>query len=128
MSTEVILDSDTPSGPQIVTMYEAVETTDDRGGRGEIIGVFRTQEEAKTKAEGRGWYGGPADVSPVNLLIMPDGTAFVLRSRIPVVIGIDLIAERKRLRESALARLKLALAGMSPEERAAIKLDADKLE
>lgn len=110
-------------------VYAVVETTDDRGGRGETIGYFESKSVAKSMAEGRGWYGGPADVSPVTILSMQfdDKTLhYVLdrRSAEPVQLNVDLVRSAKETKEQALAKL---LKTMSATELHALGINPARL-
>jgi hypothetical protein len=96
-------------------MYAAQVTTDDRGGRGDMIGIYEKEADATTASKGRGWYGGDADVYPVSTITLPSGQTYLLRDPSPITVNVDLIQRNKDVREQA--RQKLAALGLTEEER-----------
>jgi hypothetical protein len=57
---------------KIVKKWAAFTTTDEVGWPKEFLGVFDTEDEANTHAEGKGWYGGRGHVTEVDLYKIDD--------------------------------------------------------
>jgi hypothetical protein len=82
--------------------HVAYETTDDRGSRGKLIGIFSTKELAVSAADKQGWYGGPGDVSKQSVLWLDDDTCLLLANPTiyPVNANLPKIAAQNK-REAA---------------------------
>lgn len=90
---------------KIVHGYAVYETTDEMGRRGQLIGVYTDEYEAKKQAKGVGWYGGQGDVAPVSLLITEDGKNFMLQVKAPIDLNTNFPELAKKKRKSALSKL-----------------------
>lgn len=102
---------------EILKVYAAYETHDERGSHGEMIGVFTSRHVADQAAEKRGWYGGKGAVVEYSALSLDDGTVLLLKSSVPVPCGVDLITRRKEEIAAAKAKLtarELELLGIKP--------------
>ncbi|RYD52521.1 MAG: hypothetical protein EOP83_23145 [Verrucomicrobiaceae bacterium] len=108
----------------IARMWTAHVVTGERGERGAMIGIYEQQGDAKAAADGKGWYGGMGDVSPVMTLTLPSGQTYLLQSSTPVEINVNLIQREKEIREQA--RQKLAALGLTAQERALLGI-TDKM-
>jgi len=92
---------------KIIDIWAAFKCDDDRGLNGAFIGVFRTEQAARTAATGRGFYGGPGNVEQRKAVWFADDEVYLLERVAPMAlaIGLDLIKTKQMRREQALAKL-----------------------
>jgi hypothetical protein len=91
----------------IIDIWAAFESDDDRGRNGPFIGVFRTKQAATMAAAGRGFYGGAGNVEQRKAVWFADDEVYLLDRVAPfaLAIGLDLIKTKQKRREQALAKL-----------------------
>ncbi|QXV71812.1 hypothetical protein psageK4_158 [Pseudomonas phage psageK4] len=100
----------------IVPVFVAYTTTDEWGRIGTMIGVYRTEDDAKVAAHKKGWYGSDGRVMMKHAV--EDGLdLYVLEGFLPLCYT-DVTELREAQRK---AKLEAALAKLTPEEIALIK-------
>ena len=92
---------------QIIDVWAAFECDDDRGRNGAFIGIFRTQQAAKTAAAGRGFYGSEGNVEQRKAAYFADDVLYLLDRTAPMalVLGIDLIKTKEKRIKQAMDKL-----------------------
>ena len=94
-------------GPfEIITVYVAYSTIDDRGALGGIIAVSKFKATAQRFAKKRGWYGGDGAVIEKKAICVNDEDEIMLLESVTAYpLGIDL--PKRFEEEKAAARAKL---------------------
>ena len=98
----------------IIKIWSAYETIDDRGNIGACLGRFSCEQYAKEAAKNRGWYGGDGDVKESSA-IKVDGKIYGLAS--PNPIDLD---RRNAIADEVLKQQTLA--GLTPEQKRVLGL------
>ena len=91
--------------------FGAFPTTDEYGRHGPCIGWFSTEEAAKKRAKGKGWYGGDGAVDKCYTITV-GGKTYRLEAKTPIKVD-DTDRKNDAIRKSVLAKL-------TPEEREAL--------
>jgi hypothetical protein len=101
---------------KIVPVYAAYTTQDEWGRIGSLIGLYRTEQDAKIGADRKGWYGSDGRV--VMKHAIEDGLDLYLLEGFLPVCYTDVTEQREEIRKR---KLEAALAKLTPEEIALIK-------
>lgn len=94
--------------PELHTVWAAHEVVNERGGYGQRLGVYSTEELARIAAKGHGFWGGDGKVKKLqSLLIEEDGAAYYFILERPDGQGVLLSDEQamKDLKARALGKL-----------------------
>jgi hypothetical protein len=83
--------------------WGAYPTVDDMGRHGPCIGWFSTEEAAKKRAKGKGWYGGDGAVDKCDTITV-GGKTYRLEAKTPIKVD-DTDRKNAAIRESVLAKL-----------------------
>lgn len=86
-------------------VWEVWETVDDRGRKGEMIGVFTSKLSAEDAAKGHGWYGGDGTIISGEAIDL-DGTIYSIRSLVKTeALNRDIPSYRDMKKAQALEKL-----------------------
>ncbi len=93
-----------------------VQDVDDVGRVNSTIGFYENSADAKRAADGTGWYGGDARITPRKTIRLANGESFVLDASFaePVTLNTNLISEAKRVLEEAQ---RAALTNLTEDQR-----------
>ena len=81
------------------------ETIDEYGRPGQLVGVFTSEDSAKTAAHKRGWWGGEGEITKKLGMLNPvDNTEIIVIDMI-IKPNVYLIEATKNDRAAALAKL-----------------------
>jgi hypothetical protein len=103
---------------KVISVWEAHVTVDDRGGLGDMIGVFSSKPLADEAVKGRGWYGGDGRVTERRAIDIGDGKVYLLadtKEDQPLPLDLDIPQRKAQIRREALAAL-------TPEQRRVLNL------
>ena len=99
------------SDPLFGVAWGAYPTTDDMGRLGKCIGWYSTEESARLRAKGKGWYGGDGSVVKADT-ITAGGKTYRLEAKTPIKVD-DSDERNAAIRARVLDKL-------TPEEREAL--------
>jgi hypothetical protein len=102
---------------KFIPVFEVVETLDERGTRGNVVGYADSRESVDVFAKGKGWYGGMGAIIEATALVI-DGKVYPLRQPGPVELHTleELCPPKPKGKVDPMVR-RAAIAKLTPEER-----------